>query len=631
MAFRISNLRADRLLNLLAWLFVLLSFVLSVSFILSTGPIVQKYIYSLLQSDVPSVYGSLYKDAIVNFPDLTTWLQGAFDWMMLPLSFIVAISILYFVQGRTTFYFFVVASIATFVVLMLADIIMGILGISDNSLSVKYIIENVVANFIGSFLASFTLVFVLTISNYCYKYSRGSQQVRALMAGIVSIIMGMIFSVAIFFVADFFYRPLPSKIEAVIGQPIRGIFFSDPKDAKKAGEKFSSYDEKIKPFKLFPEEVKNADLRWWGHSNGRFVANWKSNSIVPIYDLAVTFVVDCYADEINSVKSTAEHTVHFNGVKRLNISIDNGSTSFSTLKNEKVSGQIEVTSPDPRLFSISVINDGRDIEFQQFVRDNPALVFHNHKDELAFFVNASLFSFDDRDDRVAGADRRFTIGIDGSDYIVFARRSLEERSDQTIGSLNCRSVAAGDALNVRNVNLKGFKNFFGVVVRLSRSRFRAPLKEGMRGTLKVTDELADVSLILPKSGLSDHKGSGYLSYAGLAGDISVSDTIDPPLKFFPLKQLDVMGEFLGEYDGPAKLRVSGEALLIWKNRTRGNRTKWERIGWESRAFLLTILGSVGFLATWIGMRIKSDEDIEFLSVLKDRPPLDMFTTPYPTE
>src|ERR1700733_8638022 len=95
-----------------------------------------------------------------------------------------------------------------------------------------YLFENVIADAVGGALLAFILTAVLIVGNLCLVHLPGRQVWRRLVAGFVTIIAGGSLNSAIFYAAEFFYSPVPVKLDVVLDYPVGGNIVSDPDAAK---------------------------------------------------------------------------------------------------------------------------------------------------------------------------------------------------------------------------------------------------------------------------------------------------------------------------------------------------------------------------------------------------------------
>jgi hypothetical protein len=85
----------------------------------------------------------------------------------------------------------------------------------------------------------------------------------------------------------------------------------------------------------------------------------------------------------------------------------------------------------------------------------------------------------------------------------------------------------------------------------------------------------------------------------------------------PIDGFFAFGEFASDFESSGRLRFVGMAKSLRKNSTRMNPTKWERLSWGERTYILGILLAIfGPIAGYVAIQIKNNAKIEWLSSLR---------------
>ena len=188
------------------------AFIVSFSLILSVGPNIQYFTFSLISSDAPTVYASAYQDSLVRFPDLREWLLAGLDWRFL---LIAAVVVVFSIRRKTAQAVLASSALATFISLTIHD---GLIGIFSHNLSAAYMLENVIADAIGCGLLAFIFVGVLTVAHVCILNLPGSKLLRQLIVATVVLIVGLSTNAAAFYSAAFFYKAVTVRLDVVLAR-----------------------------------------------------------------------------------------------------------------------------------------------------------------------------------------------------------------------------------------------------------------------------------------------------------------------------------------------------------------------------------------------------------------------------
>jgi len=444
---------------LTGWILSTAAVIVSMSLVISTGPDIQNYAFSLIRSDASSIYGSAYQDSLIKFPELRQWLTASIQWPFL----LIATAIIGFsIRGPGARQVFVSSILASTLVLAVYDLLLGLFG---KMLSDAYLLENIIADAIGGALLAFVLTAVLVAGNLCVVHLSGPRAWRRLVAGLVTIIVGVSLNSAVFYAAEFFYRPVPVKLDVVLDYPVSGDIVSDADAAKDEKSSQEGPNEPLPPFQLFPTHIDDTVIHWNSPSNETgFGVEWSLLSKPTVFDATIEFFADCFNDKIDSGTPVQGHQVRFNSISSLSVSLDAGAGEFGTFSRSQMSGGLVTDFGISVLYSRDLEPDSKKIKTTEFVDKSATLTIQNIARDLGFYVNAILL-ISKEEQGIIASGRKLTIKIDGKSYFVEAEKT---RVSKKIGELVCRSLEPGGALKQDEATVAGPDSYLGALIRISR-------------------------------------------------------------------------------------------------------------------------------------------------------------------
>jgi hypothetical protein len=595
---------------LAAWILSTAAIIVSMSLIISTGPDVQNYAFSLIRSDASSIYGSAYQDSLIKFPEFRQWLMAGIQWPFL----LTATAVVFFSLRRSgARQIFVSGILASSLALAVYDLLIGFIG---KTLSDAYLLENVIADAVGGVLLAFILTALLTAGNLCVVHLRVPQAWCRLVAGLATIIVGVSLNSAAFYAAEFFYRPVPVKLDVVLDYPVGGTILSDPDFAKDKKNSRDDTDEPWRPFQLFPADIRDAVIQWNGPADdNRLTVEWSLLSQSILFDATIEFYADCVNDKIDSAASIQGHQVRVSDLRSLVVSLDNGAGEFGTFSRSRMSGSLTTDFGMSVFYSRDLESSSKKIKTTQFVDKNAVLTIRNIGNDLGFYINAPLMTSKGPQGIIASG-RTLNIKVDGKSYFIEAEKP---KLSKKIGELICRSLEPGGAVKQDQATIAGADSYWGALIRVTRRPGPTSVYGIEDNLLKVLGGNGWVSLIRPTEQATDRDKAGSANLISFKGNIASLDIDGLSVTGRPIDAYDAFGEFTGSFESSTKLRFSGRAQALWKNAERVNPTKWERLSWAQRlAIMGTIFSMLGSIVGYIAIQIRNDSDIDWRSGENDR-------------
>jgi hypothetical protein len=594
--------------QLATWILSTAAVIVSMSLVISTGANIQNYAFALIHSDASSIYGSAYQDSLIKFPELRQWLSEGIRWSFL----FMATAIIFFSLRRSgSRQVFVSSILPSFLVLAVYDLLIGLIG---KTLSDAYLFENVIADAVGGALLAFILTAVLIVGNLCLVHLPGRQVWRRLVAGFVTIIAGVSLNSAVFYAAEFFYSPVPVKLDVVLDYPVGGNIVSDPDAAKDRKNSEEDSDEPLLPFRLFPANIDNAAIHWNSPTNETgFFVDWSLLSKPAVFDATIELYADCFSDKIDNATPVQSHQVRINNISSLNVSLDAGASEFGTFSRSQMSGGLVTDFGMSVLYSRDLELSSKRITTTQFVEKNATLVIKNTGRDLGFYVNATLLASKGQQGIIV-SNRTLAVKIDGKSYFIEAEKP---RGAKKIGELACRSLEPGGAVKQERATIAGADSFLGALIRVTKKQVPASIYGIEDNVLKVSGGNGWVSLTRPIEQAADQDKPGSVNFVSFKGNIASLDIDGRAVTGRPIDRYNAFGEFTGSFESSTKLRFSGRAQALWKNAERVNPTRWERLSWEQRlAIMGAIFSMLAPIVGYIAIQIRNDIDIDWRSTPK---------------
>ena len=433
---------------------------ISLSFVVSTGPDIQNYLYALIRSDSPSIYGSAYQDSLVRFPSLRQWLASAFQLQFLT----VAVAIVGFSFPRNgARSVFVSGVLASYLSLVTCDLAVGIW---ERNLSGPYLLENLIANAAGALVVAFVLVAVMIAGHACFISLRGPSFLRGLAASFVTLVVGVCISSAVYHMAEFFYRPIPVRLDMVLDAPVNGTIGTKGEIQDTRGKRpRAQVDDDRGPFQIFPSQLENGTLRWNSpKEDNAFAVRWSKLSNTGGFEATIEFYADCFGDAINTAPAVEGHQLKIVDLSEFAISLDPAPAEFGTLDRSKSSGRMTTKSGSFAMYSIDADPSSKRSKTTQFADKDAELTVRSEGRSLGFYLNAVLLAA--AGSGITPSTRTFTVKTDGKTYSIQAAKP--RGATKTIGELACRSIDPAGAVKRDRATIGGPDAYLGAAVRINK-------------------------------------------------------------------------------------------------------------------------------------------------------------------
>ena len=573
-----------RVLKIKAQTIAAVSLVIGVSFILSTGGYIQLYTFSLIDTDYSTIYGSAYKEAIASFPKLSEWILGGFSWQYLSMS---AIIIAYSLRSKTPRHIFFHSLFSSFVALLIFDVLHGLYS---GNLSSSYILQNVVANFIGGIIIAFIIIMIIQAGDFCFMYNPYTGFLRYIPTILCPAALGIFISASVYYIFDTLYRPIPIKLDAYFDQPISGIILE-----RNSNNPTGSPSATDRPFRLI-DSVEQGSAQWRS-PGGELKGKWRAAQDSAIFDVAIQLFTGCPERAGPDRRISSPQTLSISDIKEIDVWFDQGMSQISNIDTDLSRYSIDVNIDGPSFYSIDKFGVDK-FAINQFARYKSELKYSISGDQFKFYVNAPLLV--GKGDGIIDGSRTLNIRIDQSNYTIKFVPSGNNNSDSTAP---CRGLATNDVFKRARLASSISVSDIGVLIDVRRRKLPKSQSTDKNSYLTLTggEGWIDVNNI-DDNELNENQGGsiGMMSFRGNVSRLSLDGIPESTHAF----ETDIaVGDLNATFEKSGILNLSGTANAIWKEGSRKNPTKWERLSWEPKGLIATLLGMIFIFFSGLSVRI----------------------------
>lgn len=575
---------------------------LCLTFIVSIGPAVQSYGFSLLNSDAPSIYGSAYHDTLIEFPALSTWIGVAFDWQYALMAVAIAICIFHSKTPRLLMWR---SALATFFIITASDIFQAVW---KGTLSGKLITESTVANLLGGIILGAILIVIYSLADFLYRHVPSGIIGKAVCSVLVVIIGGLFVSSLTYYIADLFYNPLPVKFEGSFSSPSSGWYglenpavVSDKKSAR--------------PFSLIPANELSGEMSWVSASPMNINISDAQND--EQYKVSIqNLTANCGPEEIKK-HSLAKPFRIADGIAKARISFDAGSGGFSTVSDSVKTQQFRFvagTGPDKTatiVFNLTQDPKTKNLQATQAVDKKTSVFVSSSSSTQKFLIISDLHS---ESNKTPLSARTLTLKLNDHFYqFIYRPNSFDKaKGNEGCASVSDHNVTPPKTVGSTTTQVIDVKDEAVALLTIEKTYADSHL-----GERQLKYEVSDASGWITWGDLSSeqlqNQPLGVLSFIAMHGNLADITADGGPVAAKSTSSVSVSGKLNAAFDTEGRIHVIGQAKGLWKNDVRLNLTKWEKLGWEPKIFILTFAGSF-LLLLWplLGRRLRSDDRFDWM-------------------
>jgi len=571
------------------WLLLALPTWMFIAFVVSVGPELQKSVFSAIASEAPDIYTAAYKEQVKRFVPLEAWLLTAFHWEYLTIAAVVAGAAL---RATTLRRGLVAAWAASIAMWTLADLVTGL---SSGQFEITTQAINLTGNFLGAALIAALLGLALIAYNIAAHSLHWGSLANAALAAVAMVSIGAATSTAAYYVLRFIYQPLPASFTVLVSPPAQGFYWPAKPERTDGSSPPRAFDFLPSGFSSGAATLQS--------SEGGFTAEWRRQRDAAPFDLAVRLVGDCAFHDIEKVKP-GPLLLQESNVQHVTLSLDEGQSDFRLAAGAAREFAFQPTYGRFYWLNQEKGKTGENIEVTHFAIPDDKLRIASSED-FTFLVGMAFAGR--RHHGSSHARRTLTLDVDGARHTYrFSSPRMRDRGARLI----CHPLTLPPATDTR-----GERHLTELHVGALVSIRHAPGASVYYGRSESALSIGGVLGSSTISGLSldalNRSDLGKLKIISVQGGLSPLevDGRDVPLK--PYDTLLISGPIQPAYGRNGELRLEGKAEGLWRNASRLNRTKWERLPNEWRlASLGAILTALGVLITWAfgQLRVMQGED-----------------------
>lgn len=554
------------------------------AFVLSTGPQIQNYLLSLLNSDVPSIYDSVYQRQLVAFPSLGSWVGAAFQWQILAVALVVSWFALLSVNSRVIAWHTAWSAAVT---LSAFDVFIALL---NSQMTVKWVVENFASNIIGGVFCGGFILGIFKAADFVHNHAPIGLFGRLLLAPATVVTCGLTYCCVAYYVFGLFYAPLSAYFDVSLSPPASGALVSEDERGSK---------ESPRAFSFVPDSRIRGNINWISPPGGFAIRSTITTEKMSRFRLFA--VSGCTsASDFEKLGPAPSAWLDVTDMRDLEILGDSGMTDFMSLIPPERASKLRLNTDEASMFNLDDDVEQEGIKITQFVGKAASLEIESPK-ELKLFVGTPLMTTNEKKVTLSPRTVRLTIGQRKYEIRVLPPNSILDASQH----LECEFVPDLKPLKEGGVNFEISGPIFGFLAIFERPADSSELSTEDIG-IRVSAEGGWIALrgLQPKD--LQHRQLGRLGMIQVRGNISDLSIDDASLSPRQVETYTAVGDFEGEI-AQGKLRVRGQAKKLWKDQYRLSATKWEKLGWEPKIFLVTSLISLfGLLGTVVLSALRSD-------------------------
>lgn len=587
-----------------------LSLALGLSFVLSTGPIIQNYIFAVMNTDASSIYGSSYQQSLVRFPSLQKWLLSGLYWPYALMGLSIAAFTLRDPRPRQIWRY---SAISSFVILNIADIIIAVVTDKFNA---PFLFQNSVANAVGAGLLGLALVAIFGLCQQVFRYMAVHRSHQRATAGMIMVAAGVLASTAIYYSAAFFYQPLPVVVDVHLDYPGQGIFMakesadvaadvdmkkveaSEGSDGGSDEETAVELDAPLEPFRLVPRNVQGTNAKWTGPQPDLRIS-WSKGKSTGSFTASLSLYDGCLG--LTELPMSSDPLV-LSDIGELAVWFD-GTMSDLEVAGENHDYTFDFRGPEISMFHMTPDDKADTVSIQQFLAEKATLQIRSDEESFRYFLASPAVR-----DESKSIKRKLHIQTDRQAFIVDLPR--QRRKEETCVAVPTISAATAGKPSTE------FGFMAGVNVQINETSSVMPPRSDRN--------LSEMSAIghegwLTVGGISkaalENAQAGTASFLVFYGSARHLEIDQQQKTLRPFDSYSVFGELTASFESAGTLRFTGPARAVWRDQSRVNLTRWETLGTTAK---LSVAGFVfGVLAALVSLAkapLNTNRSFKWLSV-----------------
>ncbi|WP_132563059.1 hypothetical protein [Rhizobium sullae] len=527
-----------------------LALAMAIALILAAGPFLQDAMMGVLNGNSLSIYEAVHGTKIVQFPSLMNWLADALRPSYLLIGIVSAVCA---VAARSPREMFTRVALSAFCGLELNDFIWSL---TYGSIALEPLVEATVANLLGAAVLSILCVSGAEIAERVASAMTSVTLFGIFVGSSTLLLLGLLFTSALFYIGDFFFRPLPVRIDASIGAPLNAAF--------------ATRDEHISQdnhaFKLFPSRL-DAPLITWSDPDSNISGDWQALSPGTKFAATIEILSGCLESTWVDEKIAPNAPYQAEDVKHISISFDKGASDFWLFDSDRGPAVLNLETVPASPFGIEKATTPDKLRLWQFIGDESKLVYRGSDDKLSFYIGKKILS--SNDDVIETVPTSVRLEIDDKHYDI-SLVPLKPKPNDTIA---CKSLPTRKAVIGGATTLPGSALNVGIRITIDAEDLDGTIRKET-SSLTTTGSSGWITLDGVDKQDFENADGGILSMFEAQGEVrldvnGVAQTVRPIDRFIAE---GIFGS-LNYEDG--RIRLYGTADALTKDLVRQNPTKFE--------------------------------------------------------
>lgn len=562
--------------------------------LINAGSLAQYYIFKLLGSDSPSIYGSAFENGLARMPAINDFIFSTYS-LYGNLNYLSAFLIIFMaISFRTSIQVFFVSIFSSVIFITFVDVI-NLLIHSD--LSTKSFFESLISNLVGSPVIAAFIVFIFYIKVTCENINNINKSISNI-TGYILYLLTCIFIISIsYYAICLFYRPTSVDFSVSTSGDFSGIYFTSESETPP-----SLKDEKIdnNSFSILGKPVRFKNEFNVTGKDGVIKSAFKKGDT---YNLKLSVMINCTD---NNIKPIPKNSLTFDNVNSFTLSSPNG-MFYSQIKDEE--GYIKNNDKTVNMFSIQDKKNGT----YSINKKNDGTIYY-YPSELGAKINLTKPAINPSADKNT-ENVSFNMKINNKEKKISIDAG-QLRYKNKNKPLQCQVINLNDISNDESLKVDDAM-LVSILIEISPEKnelFYSPGVHDKDSHFEINGYFLDITNkdVAKDTDLKQYFTNGYMKGFTLYSfdTLSINGKKIETNKF---DNIQVVGDKIHGYMSESNSMIlSGKASLFYRNEQRENKTLWE-LSSENPIILGGIATILVALLTWasktIIATIRKDETI----------------------
>ncbi len=568
-----------RKLRSVSFCFDFLFLFVSVWTLINSGSLAQYYIFKLLGSDSPSIYGSAFENGLARMPVINEFIFNTYS-LYGNLNFLSALLIVFMALSfRTSIQIFFVSIVSSVVFITLMDTI-SLLIYKD--FSIQSFFESLISNLVGSPVIASFIVFIFYVKVACINISNVSNVISNIAGYILYLLICLLIITISYYVICFFYRPTSVDFSVSTSSDFSGNYFTSESTTKNTLK-----DGKIdnNSFSILGKPVSFKNEFYVIGKDGVINSAFKKGDN---YSLKISVMVNCGNEK---AKPISNKSLSFDNVNSFTLSSPGG-MFYSQIKDKD--GYIKNNDKSVNMFDIEEKKHGQ----YTINKKNEGTIYYYPSEVGAKIIFSKPIINSSNDKNTQNVSFNMVINNKEKNINIDAGKLRYKNKNKPLECqiINLNKISNNESFNVDDATL------VSILVEIHPEKnelFYSPGVHDKDSHFEINGSFLDIT---NRDVNKDKEFKQYFTNGYMKGFILYSfDKLSLNGKNVEVNKFDnlqVIGDKIyGRISESNTLVLSGNANLLYRNSQRENKTLWELS--SENSILLGGFGAIFFaLLAW---------------------------------